>query len=209
MREVRRNRSRERIVASALDVKAWLAREPTAEEARPGRCPACGEASRPAGRRLGLWGHGLRERQQRGPLEVGAPAQTVVIRERRYQCQECAALIAVVPRGVLRGRHYSAAAIGLALALFGVVGMSLAAVRRRVSPWAVIGETATTTWLTVRRWIRAIRERRLFGKIRTTPATWSARRVAERAAMTIEALAPPTLAGEIPARVFVGAVLAS
>jgi hypothetical protein len=33
--------------------------------------------------------------------------------------------------------------------------------------------------------------------------------VAERAAMTLEALAPPTLAGEVTARVFAGAVLAS
>jgi hypothetical protein len=93
-----------------------------------------------AGRGLGLWGHGLRERQQRGPLEVGGAAPTVVIRERRYRCRGCGALLVVVPRGVLRGRHYSASAIGLALALFGVVGMSLAEVRRRVSPWPVVGE---------------------------------------------------------------------
>ena len=78
-----------------------------------------------------------------------------------------------------------------------------------MSPWAVVGETAVTTWLTVRRWIGAIRERRLFARIRPTPPMWSARRVAERAAMTIEALAAPTIAGEIGARVFAGAALAS
>jgi len=209
VREVRNDRSKERIVSSGLDVKSWLEREPTAEEARPGQCPACGQASRPAGRGLWLWGHGLRERQQRGPLEAGGVPQTVVIRARRYRCRGCGALVAVVPRGVLRGRHYSAGAIGLALVLFGVVGLPLAEVRSRVSPWPVVGETAQTTWLAVRRWIRAIRERRLFARVRATPATWSARQIAERAAMTLEALASPTLSGEITARAFAGAVLAS
>lgn len=209
MQGVRRNRSGERIVRSEIDVKTWLAREPTVEEVRPARCPACGAASRPVGRGRGLWGHGLRERQQRGPLAVGEPAQTVVIRTRRYRCQACGALSAVVPRGVLRGRHYSAGAIGLALALFGVVRLPLAAVRSRVSPWAVVGETAAATWGTVRRWLRAIRQHRLFRWIRPAPATWTARRIAARAAMTLDALAPPTLAGQVPTRAFAGAGLAS
>ena len=156
-----------------------------------------------------MWGHGLRERQQRGPLEAGGRARTVVIRQRRYRCQECGALIVVRPRGVLRGRHYSAGAIGLALGLFGVVGLPLSEVRRRVSPWGVVGETASSTWLTVRRWVRAIRERRLFGGVRATPPTWRARQVAERAAMTLEALAPPTISDEIAVRVFAGATLVS
>ena len=195
MKGVRRTRNTERIVSSGLDVKSWLEREPTAEEARPGQCSACGQASRPAGRGLWLWGHGLRERQQRGPLEAGAAPQTVVIRVRRYRCRKCEALVA--------------GAIGLALALFGVVGLPLAEVRARVSPWPVVGETASTTWLAVRRWIRAIRERRLFARVRATPLTWSARQIAERAAMTLEALAPPTLMDEIAARAFAGAALAS
>jgi len=151
----------------------------------------------------------VRERQQRGPLEAGGEPQTVVVRQRRYQCQGCEAVIAVVPRGVLRGRHYSAGAIGLALALFGVVGQSLAEVRARVSPWSVVGATARATWLTMRRWIRAIRDRRLFARVRATPAKWSARQTAERAAMTLEALAPPTLSDELGARAFAGATHAA
>jgi predicted alpha/beta hydrolase len=142
-------------------------------------------------------------------LEAGGQPQTVVIRVRRYRCRGCGALVAVVPRGVLRGRHYSAGAIGLALVLFGVVGLPLAEVRARVSPWSVVGETARTTWLAVRRWIRAVRERRLFARVRTAPATWSARQIAERVAMTLEAHAPPTISGEIAARAFVGAAYAA
>jgi hypothetical protein len=133
----------------------------------------------------------------------------VVIRERRYQCQECGALIAVVPRGVLRGRHYSAGAIGLALVLFGIVGLPLTEVRARVSPWPVVGATASSTWLTARRWVRAIRGRRLFASMRAAPPGWSARQVAERAAMGLEALAPPTISDEVAVRVFAGATLAS
>jgi len=57
--------------------------------------------------------------------------------------------------------------------------------------------------------VRAIREGRLFASVRRSPAHLSARQVAERAAMTLAALAPPTLAHEaIVQRVFAGAALA-
>lgn len=166
-------------------------------------------SERPAGGRLWLWGHGLRVRQQRGPLEShGDPVETA-LRVRRYQCQACDAVIVVVPRGVIARRLYNARAIGLALALFGVVGKTVRAVRRRVSPWGTVGPSAYGSWLTLRRWIKAIRERRLFPIVRRSPATFTARQVAERAAVTLAACAPVGLSERaIEVRVFAGAGLA-
>lgn len=132
------------------------------------------------------------------------------VRVRRYQCQACGAVMLVVPRGVITRRLYSARAIGLALAVFGVLGDTVTAVRRRVSPWRTVGPAAHGTWHTLRRWIRAIRERRLFVlSVRRSPTTFTARQVAERAAVTLAALAPVGLAAlPIEARVFAGAGLA-
>ena len=161
------------------------------------------------GRALQIWGHGLRERQSRGPLEPLGAAVEVTIHARRYVCRPCAAVIVVVPLGVIGGRLFSAAAIGLALVLFGVVGLPLAEVRRRVSPWQHVGTSAQGSWLGLRRWVRAIRERRLFVSVRRSPARFTARQVAERAAMTLAALAPTSL-GEaaVEQRGFAGAVRA-
>jgi hypothetical protein len=132
------------------------------------------------------------------------------VRVRRYQCQACGAVILVVPRGVLARRLYSARAIGLALAVFGVLGETVTEVRRRVNPWRTVGPTAHGTWRTLKRWIRAIREGRLFApSVRRSPATFTARQVAERAAVTLAAMAPVGLSVlPIEARAFVGAGLA-
>ena len=124
------DRSNIRIVQAALGVKAWLARPPTVDEVRPGRCPACDAPSRPAGGLLGLHGHGLRERHQWGPVEVGGAAELIAILLRRYLCR-CGAVVVVGPRGLVRRRLYSAGAIALALALYGVSGLAPAEVRRR------------------------------------------------------------------------------
>ncbi|MFO1395233.1 MAG: hypothetical protein U1F09_15900 [Steroidobacteraceae bacterium] len=205
---MRKSRSGARLVYGALDVKGWLERTPSVEEARPGRCPRCEAASRPAGRALGLWGHGVRERQQRGPLEPFGEPVTVVVQVRRYVCRACRAVVQVVPRGVVAWRLFSAAAIGLALTLFGVGGCAMSAVRERVSPWRHVGASAVESWLALRRWIGAIREGRLFTCVRPAPACFTARQMAERAAMTLGALAPDLTSGVLEARVFAGAALA-
>ena len=145
-----------RIVYNALDVKGWLARPPSAAEARPGRCPACEGASQPIGGPLGLHGHGLRERQLRGPLAGDGEPTIALIGCRRYRCTGCGAIILVVPRGVAARRHYSQAAISMALALWGLMAMPAAAVRERVCAWRITG-LAATGWSTLRRWARAAR----------------------------------------------------
>jgi hypothetical protein len=139
-------------VHRALEVKLWLQRPPTVDAARPGQCPRCGAASCPVGRPLGLHGHGLRERQVRGPLTVDALPTTTVIACRRYRCVNCGAVILVVPLGIEPRRHYGRAAICLALALWAVAGVPTPAVRRRVAPW----RSTAMTWRAPRAWARAI-----------------------------------------------------
>lgn len=206
MKKARSNRT---IVRSAIDVKSWRERTPSVDEVRPGQCPKCKAASRPVGRGLQIWGHGLCDRQQRGPLEpLGDPVE-ITIRVRRYVCRLCRAVIVVVPLGVIAGRLFCAAAIGLAVALFGGAKLPMGEVRRRVSPWQHVGTSAEGSWLSLRRWVHAIRAGRLFASVRASPSGCMAREIAARAAQTLAALAPPSLASvAIEHRVFAGAVRA-
>jgi hypothetical protein len=141
------------IVHRALEVKIWLQRPPSVEEARPGRCPRCDAAARPAGGRLGLHGHGVRDRQVRGPLDAGGPSRTSVIACRRYLCVGCGAVITVVPRGVEPRRHYGRAAICLALGLWALAGQATTVVRSRVGAWP---SREATSWRALRQWASAI-----------------------------------------------------
>jgi hypothetical protein len=179
-----------RIVYAELDVKSWTARLPTPEEVRPASCPSCGAASRPAGGRIVLHGHGRRTRHQWGPPDATAPPDVRELHCRRYHCQRCAAVLQVVPRGVLRRRLYSAASIALALAMWGVENFAPAEVRRSVSPWRRVGATAAASWASLRRWARAIRAAVLFARVRAAPADARLREVAARAATTLAAFAP-------------------
>jgi hypothetical protein len=118
-------------------------------------------------------------------------------------------VIVVAPRGLLRGRLFSAAAIGWALALFALVGLGVAEVRRRVSPWAIVGASAISGWAQLRRWIRASRSGALFAAVRASPPRFTPRQVAERAATTLAALAPiGTHALALDVRSFLGAACA-
>ena len=172
--------STSRIIYNALDVKGWLERPPTAVEARPGQCPGCQGASRPIGGPLGLHGHGLRERQLRGPLAAGGEPTIAVVGCRRYRCTGCGAIVLVVPRGVAPRRQYSQAAISMALAMWGLMAMPAEAVRARVGAWRVRGQ-ASSGWSTLRRWAQAAR----------TTAGPTLREVAGRAAQVAVGRAPP------------------
>lgn len=157
-----------------------------------------------------LRGHGLRDRQQFGPRVPLAPPVIAIARVRRYRCRRCAAVTTVVPRGVVRRRLFSAAAIGYALALFGVSRLSAREVRQRTSPWHAVGDAAHAGWAQLRRWARAVRSRRLFGCVRPCPARFSLREVAARAATTLAALDRAAPAGvAIEAAAFAGAAHAA
>lgn len=173
----------------------WQVKLPSVDEARPARCPCCGVASRPPGGALAIWGHGVRERQVRGPREPGAASETIVIEVRRYVCRRCAAILTVVPRGIARCKHYSAMAIAFALGLFGLDKQTQRAVREAVSPWQIVSEQTRSTWVTLRRWIAAIGCGALWPSLPRSEAPSSSRPIAERAAMALSATAPLSLQG--------------
>ena len=153
-----------------------------------------------------LHGHGTRERQVRGPCEAGGPAVLVVVIARRYRCVPCGAVTIVVPRGVRARRVYSAAAIGLALALWGLLGATAAEVRRRVCPARIVGAAAALGWATLRRWARSVARRWLFPSVPDLGPSASLRQVAARAASVLAASADPTTrALAVEHRAFLGA----
>jgi hypothetical protein len=137
------------------------------------------------GLRLGLHGHGIRERQLRGPLDADAAPGIVVLRCRRYRCTRCGAVLTVVPRGVAPRRHYGHAAIAMAFALWAIVATPIAEVRRRVCAWQIRSET-TARWPTLTRWAAAAR-----AAIGDPPISRMA--AAARAAQRAIGRAPPTL----------------
>ena len=156
-----------------------------------------------------MHGHGLRDRQLRGPLEPGGRPRLVVLMVRRYLCLQCLRVVTVVPRGMLWRRLFSAGAIALAMALFGIEELTAAAVRERISPWQEVGATSAKGWLSLRRWVRAVRRGALFPLVARLPDSWTVRQVAARAAAVVSGRAPMLLRQADPvAAAFAGAGLA-
>ncbi len=141
-----------RIVTALIDFIDWNDGLPGVDEVRPARCPRCARASRPAGKPLGLHGHGVRERLQLGPVELDGEPRELGVWVRRYRCRHCRAVCAVVPRGVLPRRRYSARAVALALCLWALEREPAREVRRRVSPFRHVGPSAEAGWASLRRW---------------------------------------------------------
>jgi hypothetical protein len=173
-------------------------------------CPACGAAGCPPGKPKGLQGHGLRERQFRGPTSPGATPVLMVLWVRRYRCQPCGAVVTVVPQETSPRRLYTSKAIAWALALFGVARLPERDVRGSTSPWRIVGAAAVHRWPSLRRWVRAVRQRHLFPRLARPPTGCSLRETAAQIAISVSAYAPPTLASlPLPARAFFGAVHAA
>lgn len=161
------------------------------------------------GDRLRLYGHGTRERQVRGPRGPNEPAALIGIVVRRYRCTSCGAVTVVVPQEVRARRLYSASAIGLALALWGLLGATSAEVRRRISPIARLGETAAMGWASLRRWARAVASQNLVASAPRAGPGATLRQVAACAAEALAAHADSTTRGLSSAqRAFVGAARA-
>lgn len=144
------------------------------------------------GGRIQIHGHGLRERQVCGPPDPDGAPVAIVVTGRRYRCIRCDAILLVVPRGVLPRRQYSAAAIGFALALWGLVRATALVVRRRVSSAKKLGINALLGWVTLRRWAKAVRRRDLFAKAPSASPSATLRDVAAVAATALAASADPT-----------------
>lgn len=185
--------SQDKICRSSIGVKAWQAQMPSVSTVRPARCLGCGEASRPAGGNLVVHGDGTRERQIRGPETAEGRPTLTSVHARRYECQRCGACMVVVPRELLPRRLYTACAMGLALAIWALLGATEAVVRARVSPFAVVGAAACGGWVTLRRWAADTGRGRLFASSRASPKEFTLRQQAERAAAALGALAPAGL----------------
>lgn len=136
----------------------------------------------------------MRTRQVRGPLKPDGEPTTLELDVRRYRCSTCGAVLTVLPRGLVPRRHFSSAAIGQALLRYGQMQQSQRVVRQHTSPWRVIGDAAVTSWVTLRRWLAALGRGALFAQVRAAPAAFTARQRAERAALTLAALAPAAMA---------------
>jgi len=183
--------SGQRLIHSRLGVEFWAGRVPAIEAVRPSRCSVCGVASQCPGQPLTVVGHGVRERQQRGPLEVGTAPGEITIVQRRFRCRSCGAVMVVAPAQVLRYRLFCAAAVVWALSLFGCDGLSPRRVRERISPWRVVGAAAARSWQALREWVRAAQAGQLL-PLRPLGGI-SPRQVATRVIWALTAQAPPSL----------------
>lgn len=161
------------------------------DELRPAACARCGQPSHLAGGRLGLHGHGTRSRQTRGLLTVDGEAVVKVVTARRYICTRCWTTVTVLPTAVAPHRLYLKSTMAVAFVLHGVERQSQRATRARLCPWRTWGDGSATRWDALRDWLAAVREGRLFRCVRRPPDEWPRRRVAQRAATTVAALAPP------------------
>jgi hypothetical protein len=151
-------------------------------------------------------GHGVRQRQARGPTSPDREAAVTAVVTRRYRCRACGAVVMVVPRGIAARRHFSAGAIGLGLLLYAVLREHVDEVAARIGLWG----RGLSAWRTVVRWTRAVERGVLLprARLRRAPEDWPPRRRAERAAMALAALCPDS-ACPLATRVFVGAALSA
>jgi hypothetical protein len=151
-------------------------------------------------------GHGLVERQVRGPASLFGAAEDAVVVMRRYRCRACRAILVVGPRGLARRRWYGAGAIALALSM-AARGETSAAVRARTSPLRVVGASAAERWVTLLRWIEAARGGGIFGV--PVPGEVDRRRVAELVVLALAARAGHPLGGDLSESAFAGAAIAA
>jgi hypothetical protein len=182
-------KSKDRFCEAGIEVKIWQKGLPPVEAVRPARCPRCGHPGAAAGERVGLLGHGVRERQVRGPGAAFAAPEVGSVLLRRYRCRECSALVTVGPRGLCFRRLYTSPAIALALALWACRRAAAPAVRCRVSPWRIVGAAAAAGWASLRRWAQAAVTGALWpGLLSTTEPTL--RQGAARVVHLLAAMAP-------------------
>ena len=173
------------VVRFAGEVKVW---PPSVDAARPARCYKCGRSAYD-GSRVRLHGNGLVSRQGRGPSAPDAEATGRNLLCRTYECQECGAVMRVVPPDFTSRKHFTGAAIAMAFALWGLCGKTAAEVRGRVNDWKHTGPSARG-WASLERWARQAARGGLFGWL-ALRATGPPQVVARDAAQALCGWAPP------------------
>jgi hypothetical protein len=110
----------------------------------------------------------------------------------------------VLPASAVARKHFSAAAIALALALWGLCGQSVEQVRGLVNDWKHTG-AMPGRWRSLTRWAEQVAAGSLFSELEVR-VEGTARRVAARAAQVLCGHAPPAERGQPVAwQAFVGA----
>lgn len=149
-------------------------------------------------------GHGLRERQQRGPPASHSSPGCAVIVVRRYVCTACGAVMTVLPAAAQAFKHFSGAAVAMALALWGLCGESARGVRARVNDWRP--GAGARGWRSLGRWARAAAQGELFAGLALGGCEGTPREQATRVAQALCGHAPPDARqGSFDAQAFVGA----
>jgi hypothetical protein len=109
--------------------------------------------------------------------------------------------------GLLTRRLFGAAAVGLALCLWGILKESQTRVYEQVNPWQRTEEVRG--WRQLGRWAVAIKQGELFKALCPGRMPLDLRAVAQRAAAALSAMCSPQLWGQpISQQVFAGAALA-
>ena len=175
-----------------IEVNSWMKKLPAARVVRPGTCPICGAPGVDREGRVVLHGHGVRARARWGPVVPDASPEKGRLWQRRYECQRCESVIVVRPRGTVRNRRYSGAAIVLALWVWAGERMDDAEVRRQVCVHPQSGNSRPERWTTLRRWAKAAQEGKLWRRV-VGSSEWTLRECAERAARVIGSLTDPKI----------------
>lgn len=197
---VEEKRSTRGIIRFTGAVKQW---PPSVDLARPRMCPECGQPAFEGGR-VRIYGHGLVGRQQRGPPGPEQAPATEVLLCRRYLCTGCRAVLTVLPASAQARKHFSGAAIALALTLWGLCGYSAARVRELVSDWVYTG-AAARGWRSLARWAAQVAGGELFVALGVR-AQGSPQEVAARAAQALCGTCPPEVRSQsLPHQAFAGA----
>jgi hypothetical protein len=184
------------------DVKNGL---PPVGVARPTHCPKCGRPAFTDGKVM-LHGHGSVSRQQRGPPSPDTAPQGAVVLIRRYECQhvDCGAVIRVLPAAARAFKHFSGAAIGMALCLWGLVGLSAADVRERINDWRP--GPGARGWRSLARWAGDVAKGRLFQELGLSWVPVESCALAGAVTHALAGHAPPTMRSEpIEHQAFMGA----
>jgi hypothetical protein len=113
-------------------------------------------------------------------------------------------VLTVLPEAVLARKHFSGAAMALALALWGLCGWSAAQVRALVGGRMQAGGPSRG-WRTLARWARQVADGTLWASL-DWRAQGEPRQVAARVAQALCGLAPPwARAAGLPHQAFAGA----